>query len=509
MRLHLHFAVAVAVSVAGAGIALAQAPASFPAATPAQSDYYTRTSNDGGFPSQAQPGAAQPERRPDLQKQVDILQKQIETQQKMIQLLMDQVKKGPAGGTEKLEAQTATLEAREKQGALRDQELASALDTVVEHQDSVERFGPRLPSQLYELFLPSGNNETPLTISGALAFGYSKFQQQNGGFYFGEFTPDFLIKLNDWILLEAEIGVGGDGSVNVGSFAQVDFFVNDWLTVIGGRFVAPIGWFNERLNNPWINKLPGDAPGSGPILWQQVLPAMALLGVQAQGSFYLGCSPFKLEYNAYVSNSLNLTPATAGAPTLSELANLENMESTFTSFSNDPIFGGRIGLWWPAMGLAAGVSAMTSGNYVVGGSEDAINLWAFDFNYHKGNWDFRFEYGQTYQQAAEFIGANIRREGMYTQLAYRPRDASNPYLRNVELVYRYCYADFPGIDANQLDLTTFGTPTDVPIRRQQNEIGIDYYFYPRLVLKAAYQINDEPGFHLHDNQFLTELAWGW
>jgi hypothetical protein len=30
-----------------------------------------------------------------------------------------------------------------------------------------------------------------------------------------------------------------------------------------------------------------------------------------------------------------------------------------------------------------------------------------------------------------------------------------------------------------------------------------------MVIKFAYQINDEPGFHLHDNQFITELAWGW
>ena len=62
---------------------------------------------------------------------------------------------------------------------------------------------------------------------------------------------------------------------------------------------------------------------------------------------------------------------------------------------------------------------------------------------------------------------------------------------------------------NELDLTTFGTPMDVPMRRQQNEFGVNYYFYPRMVLKMAYQINDEPKFHLHDNQFIAELAWGW
>jgi hypothetical protein len=30
-----------------------------------------------------------------------------------------------------------------------------------------------------------------------------------------------------------------------------------------------------------------------------------------------------------------------------------------------------------------------------------------------------------------------------------------------------------------------------------------------MVLKLAYQLNEEPRFHLHDNQFIAELAWGW
>jgi hypothetical protein len=370
--------------------------------------------------------------------------------------------------------------------------------------------------------LLSGNNETPLSIYGALSFGYSKIQGDTasaangagrpatpGGFYFGEFTPDFLLKLNDWIFLEAEIGIGSDGSVSAGSFAQADFFINDWLTIIAGRFVAPIGFYNERLNNPWIVKLPGDAPGSAPLLWLQVLPAFSMLGVQAQGSFYLGCSPIKMEYNAYVTNGLNLSPATAGAPTSSELANLENMTGTFSFITNEKAVGGRIGLWWPEMGLEAGFSAMYNGDYVAGGFEDSIRLWAVDFNYHKGNWDFRAEYGMLYQEAQSFSMPNITRYGMYAQVAYRPRDCGVRYLENLEAVYRYGYVNFKGIEPTSLDLTTFSTPVDVPVRRQQNEIGLNYYFYPRCVLKVAYQINDEPGFHLHDNQFLAELDWGW
>jgi hypothetical protein len=458
-----------------------------------------------------------------LKQQVELLQKQIVVQQKMIQALADNRAKQPAAGMEKLETQIATLEARSKQAAQRDVELAQGVDKLTEERDADQRFGPKLPAGLKELFLPSGNNETTLSIYGALAFGYSSFQGNAataangagrpsvpGGFYFGEFTPDFFVKLNDWILLEAEIGVGGNGSVSAGSFAQADFIVNDWLTIIGGRFVAPIGWYNERLNNPWVNKLPGDAPGSGPLLWQQVLPPMSLLGVQATGAFYLGNSPFKMEYAAYVSNGLNALPATPGAPTIDELANLENMvgNGTFIPSQNNKATGGRLGLWWPEIGLEAGFSGMFNSDYIAGFG-DHMSLLAVDLNYHKDNWDVRLEYGQMFQQTADFGFNNIVRRGFNGQIAYRPRDLPNGFLQKMEFVYRYGYVDFSGIDPTTLNLGSYATPVDVPIRRQQNEFGINYWFAPRLVIKFAYQINDEPGFHLHDNQLLTELAWGW
>jgi hypothetical protein len=455
-------------------------------------------------------------------KKLENLQKQIEVLQKMVDLLVGQMKNqpGPAAMT-RLETQAAQLEARSVQAARRDQELASALDDVKEHIDAQERYGPSLPSQLKELFLASGTNETPLSIYGALTFGYSKIggdattaangagrPATPGGFYFGEFTPDFFLKLNDWILLSAEISVNPNGAVSGGSFLEADFFLADWLTISGGRFVAPIGFYNIGLNNPWVNKLPADVPGAGPLLWQQVLPAFSLLGVRAQGSFYLGGSPFKLEYQAYYANGLNLTPATAGAPTVDELANLENMENTFAFVTNSKASGGRIALWWPEKGVEAGISGMYNGQYLAGNLPDSINLWAVDFHFHKGDWDVQIEYGMLNQQAGNFLGSSLRREGFYTQLAYRPNDGPR-FVRDIELIYRYSYVDFPGINANQLNLAAYATPIDVPVRRQQHEFGIDYWLARRLVLKVAYQINDEPKFHLHDNQFIAELAWGW
>ena len=235
----------------------------------------------------------------DQKKKIELLQKQVETLEKQIKIVADQLKKmqAPGPAVEKLETQAATLEAHSIQAANRDVELAGAVDDLREHIDAQERY-PQFPAPLKELFLPSGTSETPLSIYGALAVGYSKILGDTasaangagrpptpGGFYFGEFTPDFLLKLNDWIFLEAESASAGDGSVSAGSFAQADFFVTDWLTIIAGRFVAPIGWFNERLNNPWINKLPGDAPGSGPPLWRKCCRRSRCWGCRRPGPF--------------------------------------------------------------------------------------------------------------------------------------------------------------------------------------------------------------------------------
>src|SRR5262249_10880934 len=160
---------------------------------------------------------------------IELLQKQIETLEKLVKLLAEQLKK-QTPALEKVQMQAATLEARSVQAARRDVELANAVDDLHEHQDAQERYGPQLPAALKELFLASGTNETPLSIYGTLAVGYSKIfgdaasaangigrPSTPGAFYFGEFTPDFLLKLNDWIFLEAEISVGPEASV--GAFA--------------------------------------------------------------------------------------------------------------------------------------------------------------------------------------------------------------------------------------------------------------------------------------------------
>jgi hypothetical protein len=433
-------------------------------------------------------------------RQLELLQKQIEDQQKMIELLLEQVKKQPLAGpaVEKLQTNVATLEGRSRQAAQRDQELAQAVDNLSEHVDALERNGPRLAATLKELFFPSQTNETPLSIYTNLVVGYNSPETGTAGPFFGNFSPHLRLVLNEWIYAIGEVDVFSNGAVDV-SDAEVDFIVNDWLTVVIGRFPAPIGFFNERLNSPWINKLP-----DVPLMYRQVSPPFSVNGIEARGAHYVCGLPVKIAYAAYASSGLELNNQTPG---INDVANLENMQNTYNVVSSEPTFGGRLSLWYPEIGVEVGISGLTNADYTPV-AEDGIKLWEFDANYHKGNWDLRFEYAELYQQAASFIGTNIRRRGLYAQVAYRPLDAPNSYLQKLELVGRYGYTSFSGIDPTAIDPTTFATPVDVPVNRNQYTIGINYWFYASLVAQVAYEFNQEPGFPLHDNLFMAQLGWG-
>ncbi len=428
--------------------------------------------------------AAQGEKKPDedLKKRVELLQKQIEVQQNMIKLLLDHVKKEPLAGSpvEKVQTQVTGLEARSKQAAQRDQELGQAVDNLTEHMDATERNGPRLPATLKELFLPSRTNETPLSIYGTLVGGYQLFPSQRGQghFFFDAIEPIFLLQLNDHILLEAELEFGTSG-VGVG-YAQMDYIVNDWLTLVGGRFLGPVGFFNERLHPDWINKMP-----DFPLMMRQVsLADFSLNGIQARGAAYLFGSPLKLEYSLYLANGLGVP----GEGILTDLADLGALKDTTTEVNDAMAFGGRTGLWWPEIGLNGGFSLFYNRRY----GEDASNnirLWGIDLNYHQGNWDFRLEYAHMFQNTNGFLDDNIQRRGLYAQIAFRPYNAPAQVVQNLEFVFRFSYARFTGIDPTALDLTAFETPVDAPVDRDQYTFGINYFLAPSAVIKFAYEIN--------------------
>jgi hypothetical protein len=426
----------------------------------------------------------------------EIQQKQIRVLEEQTQLIADQVEKqGPA--VEQLQAQTATLESRSKQAALRDQELANVQDTLVDAVDNQRRYPPWLPAPLKELFLPSGTNVTPITIFNTISTRYDVFQNRKGAgyFQFEEYTPFFLVQLNKRMLLSAETSFT-QGGVSLGQ-AQLDIFLNNWLTADIGYFLAPIGFWSERLDPRWINKLPDI-----PLVMRQVIPdGLTLTGLQFRGGKYVFRSPFKLEYSAYVTNGLGVP----GMGTKADWYDLGSLIGTTANVNSAMAYGARLGLWVPTLGINFGVSEFVNAPY---GKQNGaiISIWQPYFNYHRGNWDFRFEYGQNYEETKPFIGTNINRTGLYTQVAYRNYQSIHKNLQRLEYVFRYSDAMFHGIDQKTITPDMFTPPSSAPVDRNQYTLGINYYLYASSILKFAYEFNDEVHTPFRDNVFMMQFA---
>jgi hypothetical protein len=455
----------------------ARAPADVPAAAPLPG------AADGG-------AAAQKEDLTTLQ------QKQIRVLEEQVRLLAEQVEK-QAPAIEKAGSKDATLESRSRQAAERDKELADSQDALTEVLDARQREPTPLPSQLKQWFLPSGTNVTPVAIWNTLSTHYDVFQNRKGAGYFSfqEYTPFFLVQLNKRFLLSAETTFTQSG-VSLGQ-AQLDWFINNWLTADIGYFLAPIGFWSERLDPRWINKLPDI-----PLVMRQVIPdGLTLTGLQFRGATYIFRSPFKLEYSAYATNGLGVP----GMGQAADFADLTALTGTTSGINNAMAYGGRLGIWIPSCGINFGASEFVNAPY----SKQAgplVSIWQPYFNYHYGNWDVRFEYGQNYERTAPFIHNNINRNGLYAQVAYRNYRSLHKHLQRLEYVFRFSDARFHGINQAKVDPTAFATPMDAPIDRNQYTVGLNYYFYPTAFLKFAYEINDELRRSLRDDVFMVQFT---
>ena len=164
--------------------------------------------------------------------------------------------------------------------------------------------------------------------------------------------------------------------------------------------------------------------------------------------------------------------------------------------------------WLPTRGINFGVSELANAPYFHGAGA-VTSIWQPYFNYNKGNWDFRFEYGNSYQNTMAYLGNdiyNVRRQGMYSQLAYRNYASLHQHIQRLEYVVRFSDAFFHGINQANLNLSNYSPLMDAPVDRNQYTMGINYYLYASSILKFAYEINSELHHNLHDNVFMAQFA---
>jgi hypothetical protein len=324
-------------------------------------------------------------------------------------------------------------------------------------------------------------------ISGYGTIGYSIFTQgENTNAFTSRVAPVFLFQFQDRVLFEAELEFElAEGVTETGlEYAQLDFLLNDNITLVGGKFLVPFGVFGERIHPTWINKFPTSPPVYGhdvvAFAAPPLLPILADLGIMARGALAPG--RWQLALSGYVTQGPSVEPG--GDP--DEPAELEFLSSSRDNNTNK-MLGGRLDIALPPW-FEVNVSLM-NGDYDDNNVLDytGINLAG---ELRAAGFEFRGEYIQTRQEIETLTGfPTVKRHGVYAQLTYRV----GPF----EPVVRWTQVF--GTREN-------GTVADDGAR--QAGLALDYWFNPSIAFMVGYEINREDGAELDNNRLVTHIAFG-
>lgn len=367
--------------------------------------------------------------------------------------------------------------------------------------------------------------DSPLSGSRLLIAGYADAgmtisdKESVGGINFiaGRFNPALFFQYGDWLLFEseAEIEIAETGETGFTlEYSQLDLLLHDNATLVIGKFLSPVGQFQERLHPSWINRL-ADAPagfGHG-----GVQPG-AEAGVQLRGGVPLGRS--RLNYALAVGNGPRLDPMG------------EVMTEGFGRDDNrNKAISGRIGflpLPYVELGasfLRAKVEGATgeageieSGGLAIASGVEGANgpvlpavrysLWGVDGAYTRGPWDVRFEYLRGVRNAIPIEDEEmeslprLRKEAWYGQIAYRLSGLTqHRILQNFEPAIRYGRYQVRGLDKLAEETA-----------ERRLDFGLNYWFAPAVVLHSAVQLRKFTARHEDevnkDTRLLLQLAYG-
>ena len=383
-------------------------------------------------------------------------------------------------------------ELEEQVSALTEQldELSVELD---EAKDAESLGGLRKDVEANKVAIQATQSATTFTdatsvthLSGYASADYVSVENGPSAFV-ANFNPMFHFLYENKILWEAELEVvvEENGETEIGlEYTTVDWFLNDNLTLIAGKFLSPIGNFRQNLHPSWINKLPSAPPGFG----HDGAAPISEVGVQLRGVAPMGDS--RLNYAFFLGNG----PKIEG-----EDGEIHAIEAE--GFASDPddekVFGGRVA-YLPIPSLELAVSGATGDAAVVeddgidvdGDPKRGYQVLGFDASYQWNNLDLRGEY---VKQEVDPNPLSIAPEGgvwetWYAQAAYKFADGK------WEGVARYTDFQSPHADDTQ----------------EQLALGINYLITPSAFLKFGYESNDgEAGEITDSDRWIVQIAYGY
>ncbi|HWB59227.1 MAG TPA: porin, partial [Chthoniobacteraceae bacterium] len=351
-----------------------------------------------------------------------------------------------------------------------------------------------------------------VVLAGDAEVQFGRTTGQHSSFTLADFAPVFLYRANDNILFEAGFDINlQNGGVtlangqtgNLGTqtsvtltFAQLDYTLNDYVTIVAGEMLLPLGTYTER-NAGWLNKIPDDP------LARSVLPESGA-GVQLRGAIPVGKTGDAFSYSVYgvngpgsVDGSGNSTYTDSNGNVMPNLDLGGNIGITSNgnnaNLNNNPSGGGRLAYFKPFKphyDVEAGISGQT-GEW--DNSGDRWSAFVFDAAVHLSpNFEVKGEYINSWVGTTD-IGT-YQPHGWWIQGGYKLAglNLEMPYINNVELVSRYDTLD-----------DGLGTKT------QRATAGFIYYFTDTLLLEGDYEWLHSRGPNaMPDSGFVLQLSYG-
>ena len=312
---------------------------------------------------------------------------------------------------------------------------------------------------------------------------------ENGSDAFsGNFSPIFHFQYKDRVLWESELEfeIGEEGETEIAlEYSTIDFFLNDNLIFVAGKFISPLGNFRQNLHPSWINKLPMAPPGFG----HDGAAPLAEVGFQLRGGARIG-ERSKVTYAAYVGTGPKLEGEDG------EVHGVDT-DGFAGDLDGEKVFGGRLS-FLPIPRLEIGVSGAFGDVAVVENDgveveDDPLrdySVLGFDASYQWRNFDFRAEYIE--QEVAD-SALSVAAEGGTWQTWY------------TQGAYKFAQAKWEGV----LRYTDYSSPHASKSQKQW-AVGLNYLLSPNAMVKLAYEINDGLlGEKTDDDRWLLQIAYGY
>ncbi|PCI51459.1 MAG: hypothetical protein COB49_01695 [Alphaproteobacteria bacterium] len=296
-------------------------------------------------------------------------------------------------------------------------------------------------------------------------------------FVAGKFNPSFHFQFKDWIMFESELEIetSEDGETQIAvEYSQLNFLLHDNATLVVGKFLSPIGQFQERLHPSWINRVVNMPAGFGHG------------GVQPTSDV-----GFMLRGGVAASDDFTFTYALAvgNGPRFGHDEDELELEGFGRDNDSNKSLGGRLafvhkssfelGFSYLDAGLSSEGGLQPDGDIEPAKSAD-YRLWGMDMAYSKGPWDIRAEYLNSKSTPVVVLeeghgGAEpVSWETWYAQVAYRLSGISdNPVIGKIEPVLRY--GEFKVRVEDVLMASS----------EKRWNLGVNYWLAPTIVVKAG------------------------